>query len=58
MLAQLDHPNIVPIYDFARDDEGRCYYTMKMVRGRTLKAIITAVRDGAEIFILPALSGG
>jgi serine/threonine protein kinase/WD40 repeat protein len=55
VLAQLDHPNIVPIYDFGRDDEGRCYYTMKMVRGRTLKAIITAVRDGAEIWTLERL---
>jgi serine/threonine protein kinase/WD40 repeat protein len=55
VLAQLDHPNIVPIYDFGRDDEGRCFYTMKMVRGRTLKAIIAAVRDATETWTLERL---
>ncbi len=48
VLAQLDHPNIVPIYDAGTDAEGRCFYTMKMVRGRTLKAIILAVCKGTE----------
>jgi len=47
-LAQLDHPNIVPIYDYGCDAEGRCFYTMKLVRGRTLKAIVAAMRKGEE----------
>lgn len=33
VLAQLDHPNIVPIYDFGQDDEGRWFYAMKEIRG-------------------------
>ena len=55
VLAQLDHPNIVPIYDYGADAEGRCFYTMKMVRGRTLKAIIIGVRDGNESWTLERL---
>ena len=55
VLAQLDHPNIVPIYDSGTDAEGRCFYTMKMVRGRTLKAILLAVSKGAETWTLERL---
>jgi len=35
ILASLDHPNIVPIYD-AGIDQGRLYFAMKLVRGRSL----------------------
>jgi serine/threonine protein kinase len=47
-LAQLDHPNIVPIYDYGIDTEDRCFYTMKLVRGRTLKHIMSALSKGLE----------
>ncbi len=46
VLAQLDHPNIVPIYDYGRNDEGFLFYTMKLVRGRTLTAILKDLGDG------------
>ena len=36
MLAKLEHPNIVPVYELGRREDGRLYYTMKLVRGRTL----------------------
>ncbi len=36
----LEHPNIVPVYDMGLTDEGEVYYTMKMVRGRSLKYIL------------------
>jgi serine/threonine protein kinase/WD40 repeat protein len=57
VLAQLDHPNIVPIYDYGTDAEGRCFYTMKMVRGRTLKAIVADVREGVDHWPLEKLLG-
>jgi serine/threonine protein kinase/Flp pilus assembly protein TadD len=46
VLARLAHPNIVPIYDLGADDAGNPFYTMKLVKGRTLQAIIKDLRDG------------
>ncbi|MBN2387148.1 MAG: protein kinase [Anaerolineales bacterium] len=37
LVARLDHPNIVPIYDYA-EHEGRPYLVMKFIEGETLKA--------------------
>jgi tRNA A-37 threonylcarbamoyl transferase component Bud32 len=37
VVAKLDHPNIVPIFDFAEHD-GRPYLVMKFIEGETLKA--------------------
>lgn len=37
VVAKLEHPNIVPIYDFA-EHEGRPYLVMKYIQGETLKA--------------------
>ncbi|HEX2570361.1 MAG TPA: serine/threonine-protein kinase [Polyangia bacterium] len=36
ILAHLDHPSIVPIYDVGQLGDGRCYYTMKRVQGQRL----------------------
>jgi len=46
VLARLAHPNIVPIYDLGADDAGNPFYTMKLVKGRTLQAILKDLRDG------------
>ena len=48
VLAKLSHPNIVPVYDIGRDAEGQLYYTMKLVKGRTLQAILNDIRKGEE----------
>jgi pSer/pThr/pTyr-binding forkhead associated (FHA) protein len=39
ILAQLAHPNIVPIHSIGTDSGGRPFYSMKLVNGRTLQAI-------------------
>ncbi|MDY0003366.1 MAG: protein kinase [Polyangia bacterium] len=36
VTGQLEHPNIVPVYELGRREDGTIYYTMKLVRGRTL----------------------
>jgi serine/threonine-protein kinase len=44
--GQLEHTSIVPVYDLAQTAEGTLYFTMKHVRGRTMRSILEALRDG------------
>lgn len=49
VVARLEHPNIVPIYDYA-EHEGRPYLVMKYIEGETLKASLErGPLDTAEI---------
>src|SRR6187551_3331556 len=48
VTAQLEHPNIVPVHDLGVDPTGRAYFSMKLVRGRTLEEILTARLNGDE----------
>jgi serine/threonine protein kinase/WD40 repeat protein len=45
VLGRLAHPNIIPIHDFGFDEEGRHYYTMKLVHGITLHDVLTDLAD-------------
>lgn len=40
ITGQLDHPNIPPVHEFGVDEEGTHYFTMKLVRGKTLDDIL------------------
>ena len=40
LVAKLEHPNIVPIYDYT-EHEGRPYLVMKFIEGETLKATLS-----------------
>jgi len=39
IMGQLEHPNIVPVHDFA-DDDGTKFFTMLYVRGKTLTDLL------------------
>ncbi|MGB0582379.1 MAG: WD40 repeat domain-containing serine/threonine protein kinase, partial [Limisphaerales bacterium] len=52
ILARLEHPNIVPVYDIGDEDGDLSFYTMKLVRGVTLDKILKRIRDGDEASIL------
>jgi len=41
ITAQLDHPNIVPVYELGTDRRGNQYFTMKRVEGQTLTSWIS-----------------
>jgi serine/threonine protein kinase/formylglycine-generating enzyme required for sulfatase activity len=43
VAAQLQHPNIPPVYDAGRLPDGRPWFTMKEVRGQTLNDLIREV---------------
>ena len=43
IMAQLDHPNVVPIHELGLAEDGRLFFTMKLVQGRTLRQAIRAL---------------
>jgi eukaryotic-like serine/threonine-protein kinase len=43
--GQLEHPSVVPVYDFGHDADGD-FFTMKRVNGETLEEIVAALRAG------------
>ena len=46
VLGQLAHPNIVPVHDVGKDEQGRLFYTMKLVQGGTLHDVIGRLQAG------------
>ena len=46
ITAALEHPNIVPVYDIGADEEGKPYFTMKLLGGETLESILQRVYAG------------
>ena len=46
VLGLLQHPNIMPVHDLGKDAEGRSFYAMKLVKGRTLQQILFDLRKG------------
>jgi serine/threonine-protein kinase len=53
ITAQLEHPNIVPVYSLIANNETVPAYTMKLVRGQTFAELIAEARqaldDGANL---------
>ncbi|MHC4931425.1 MAG: WD40 repeat domain-containing serine/threonine protein kinase [Planctomycetota bacterium] len=48
ITGQLDHPGIVPVHELGGDDEGRMFFTMRLVKGETLDEVIRLARKGEE----------
>jgi serine/threonine-protein kinase len=49
ITAQLDHPNIVPVYDLEIGTNGAAMaYTMKLIRGRTLQEVVDECRSDID----------
>lgn len=47
--AQLEHPAIVPVYDFGVDEGGDAWFTMKRVRGVTFAHVLEAQARGETL---------
>ena len=58
ILAKLEHPNIVPVHDAGRTDDGLCYVVSKFLEGSDLAVKIRQDRPGfresAELIALVA----
>ncbi len=48
ITAQLDHPGVVPVHELGLDDEGELFFTMKLVKGRTLGDVFRSVAEGSD----------
>ena len=46
VTGQLQHPNIVPVYELGLDEHGEVFYTMKFVKGITLEHVLRDIRHG------------
>src|SRR5262249_25853775 len=46
VTGRLEHPGIIPVYGLGRDDGGRPFYTMRFVRGESLKEAIERYHRG------------
>jgi serine/threonine-protein kinase len=46
--GQLQHPGIVPVYELGAFSDSRPYFTMKLVKGRTLDDLLRARKHPAE----------
>jgi tetratricopeptide (TPR) repeat protein len=46
--SQLQHPAIVPVYELGRFGDGRPYFTMKLVEGHTLAALLHGRADPTQ----------
>jgi serine/threonine protein kinase len=47
--GQLQHPGIVPVYEMGLTGDQRPYFTMKLVKGRTLAAFLAERQDARDM---------
>lgn len=45
VAMRLNHPNVVQVFDFGRDDDNRYFLAMELVRGKDLAAIISRAKQ-------------
>lgn len=50
-LAQINHPNIVRVYDIFASD-GQAFFTMESIEGQTIKDLIKASADGMPLDVV------
>ena len=51
LAAQLQHTNIIPVYDFGEVD-GTLYYAMELINGRSLRGILKEIEESGAIDVV------
>src|SRR5688572_22456585 len=46
--GQLEHPSIVPVHDLGETENGELFFSMKSVRGVTLRQALDAIEHGTK----------
>jgi serine/threonine-protein kinase len=46
--GQLQHPGVVPVYDLGRFEDGRPFFTMKLVKGQTLARLLAERKEPTQ----------
>ena len=49
IIAGLEHPGIVPVHDAGELPDGRAWYAMKLVKGKTLTAVLESGAPRADL---------
>jgi formylglycine-generating enzyme required for sulfatase activity len=57
ITARLDHPGIVSVHELGVDPDGQVFFTMPLVRGRTLDGVLEEHRRGEGGWTLERLAG-
>ncbi len=57
VTGQLEHPGIVPVHELGVDEQGRAFFTMKLVRGQTLHDVVSMVHRKSEGWTLTRALG-
>jgi WD40 repeat protein/serine/threonine protein kinase len=51
ITAQLEHPNIVPVHELSLNEQDQPFYTMKLVRGISLKKVLERLSGGDPLTV-------
>ena len=46
ITSRLEHPNIIPVYDMGRTEEGLAWFVMRKVEGRSLAEVLRSLAAG------------
>ncbi len=57
VTSQLEHPGVVPVHELGLDENHRIFFTMRLVRGRSLKELLPLVREQREGWTLTRALG-
>ena len=48
VTGQLEHPGIIPVHELGLDPDGRLFFTMRLVKGKTLGEVIDLTHSGRD----------
>ena len=48
VTGQLEHPGIIPVHEMGLDAQGRLFFTMRLVKGITLREVFERARAGRD----------